>query len=61
MRLEARVRKGDADTVLREHFEPIPDGDRSHEVRRLLKIAIEYENNQKKLNNLGKDSSQQPH
>lgn len=40
-RLFARIRK--SDDLLREHFATIKEGDRAHEIRRLLEIAIKLE------------------
>lgn len=45
-RLFARIRK--SDTNIKEHFSKIKDGDRAHEIRRLLEIAIAHENNEDK-------------
>lgn len=47
MRVQVTLRE--SDTKLREHFEPIPKGDQSHEARRLMLIGLEYEKAQKSL------------
>lgn len=44
-RIQVSIRQGD--TLIRDHFKNIAEGDQAHEARRLIKKALEIEQKEK--------------